>query len=125
MLSASGIMASRTPAYLETKKEVAGCPNFLEGLDAMLGSQSKLWYMKATRHLVSHKQITGSDEMETASKFVVDWNKYWPMAISRDRQGEVHPEVQGEEFDDADVECLLGGDWHEVKWIRLKQLIEK
>lgn len=72
VLSESGIMASRTPSYLETRKAIAGCTNFLEGLDTMLGSKSKLWYAKATKHLANHKQITGGTEMETASKYVVD-----------------------------------------------------
>jgi hypothetical protein len=125
VLSASGAMASRDPAYLETKKQMESSQNFLEGLDTMLQSGSKLWYAKAIRQLPNHRQITGGDVMESASKYVVEWNKYWPMAISRNRKGEVHPEVQGEEFDEEDVTHLLSGNWHLVRWIRLNQMMEK
>ena len=125
MLSVSGMLATRSPEYLDTKKDVAKCTNFLEGLDTMLASKSKVWYMKAIKQLSSGRQAGTGDEMETASKFVAEWKRYWPMAISRDDSGEVHEDVQGEEYPDQDVEALLDGEWHKVRWILLKQLMER
>ena len=123
-LTASGLMAARSPQFLVTKGRMASCSNFLEGLDTMLESSSKLWYMKGVRQLGATKQLTGGDEMESASKHLVEWSKYWPMVVSRDRSGAVHPEVQGEEFSEDSVDSLLAGEWHEVPWIELLHQME-
>ena len=47
------------------------------------------------------------------------------MAISRDRSGNVHSEVQGKEFLEQDVTALLTGEWHKVRWILLLHMMEE
>ena len=120
--SASGLKASRTPDFLLTKQQVASCSNFMDVLDTLLQSQSKPWFLKGIRQLNKHPAI---EEMETCSKFLNDWDKYWPMAISRDDSGTIHEAVQGESFPEEQVEHLLKGDCHLVDWIILCQLMDK
>ena len=122
LASASGIEARKLPVFLETKRSMVGCKNFMEGLDGMLRSQSKPWYMKAVRKLMLSSQ--NIPEMESSSKFLEKWHHYWPMAISRGESGEVQSDVQGKEFPEDQVVLLLRGEWHLVDWVKLVRLVE-
>jgi hypothetical protein len=114
---------ARTPEFLHTKIEAAKCTNFFECLDGVLASKSKPWYMKGIRQLAL--KTSHIDEMESCSKHILEWGRYWAMAISRDEKGEVHDDVQGEAFNEADVKHLLDGEWDKVDWIHLAQDLEK
>ena len=71
------------------------------------------------------KSSSSVDEMESCSKHVLGWPRYWAMAVSRDGSGKINDEVQGEAFEEDDVEHLLAGEWHLVDWIRLVHMLEK
>jgi hypothetical protein len=108
--------------FLDTKKKLAGCGHFLLGLDQMLASKSKPWYMKAIRKmtLASHNVA----EMESCTKYLSDGCRYWPMAASRNEAGEVNDDTKGKEYPEDQVELRLGGQWHRVDWILLLHKLE-
>ena len=120
--NASGIEAKKMPEFLETKKRLVGCSNFLSVLDVLLASRSKPWYMKAVRKLTMASQNVS--EMESCTKHLEEWCRYWPMAVSRNEVGEVNDDVQGESFPEEQVTLLLDGKWAEIDWIELLQLYE-
>lgn len=122
LTSASGIEAKKLSAFLDTKRRVAGCSNFMAVLDALLATDSKPWYMKAIRKLTLASQNVA--EMESCSKYLEEWAHYWPMAISRDDQGVVDSDVQGKRFPEDQVELLLDGQWHKIQWLKLVQMQE-
>ena len=45
----SGIASMRSLEFITTKQEVIDCENFMEALDVMLASNSKVWLLKAVR----------------------------------------------------------------------------
>ena len=122
LASASGLEAKKSEAFLVTKRQLAGCKNFLAGLDILLSSRSKPWYMKAIKQMLLASQNVA--EMESCSEYLDEWPKYWPMVISRGKDGKVHTEVQGEEFPVEQVKPLLSGLWHQVDWVLLMQKME-
>jgi len=119
--TASEMSAMRRPDFINTREKLKGCGNFLDTLDTLLESKSKLCYMKGIRQI--NKQ-TSVEELENCSKHLTKWCKYWPMEISKDSKGRIHAEIQGKSFPEKDVEHLLAGDWHLVDWIRLIQHLD-
>jgi hypothetical protein len=120
--AASLMSAMREKAFLDTVDALrsAGKENFLEHLDILLGSESKLCYMKGIKQ---YNKATTVEQIEQCSKHLRQWAKYWPMAASRGTNGQVHAEVQGKEFPEKDVGHFLNGEWHLVDWIHLVQLM--
>ena len=115
--------AMREKAFLDTVEELKSADknNFLEHLDILLASHSKLCYMKGIRQF---NKATSVEEIERCSKHLRQWSKYWPMAASRGTDGQVHKEVQGRCFPEKDVVHLLNGEWHLIDWIKLIQLMD-
>ena len=120
--SASGIEAKKMPEFLETRRGLISCTNFLLVLDVLLASKSKPWYMKAVRKMTLASQNVV--EMESCTKHLEEWCRYWPMAISRNELGEVDDDVQGESFPENQVILLLDGKWNKVNWVELLQMYE-
>ena len=109
----------RSLEFLTTKQEVADCENFMEALDVILASNSKVWLLKAVRQI--NKQ-TDIEEMENCSEHLDEWRRYWPMTLSI-IDGKVHPDVQGEQVSAKAVDHLLAGEWHLVPWIEISQML--
>ena len=120
----SGVAATRHFDFISTKTEIRDCNNFMEALDVMLASKSKVWLFKAVKQLQKPSSIA---ELEGCSEHLDDWCRYWPMTVSLDDDGDIHDEVQGESFDEdgKQVGLMLAGSWDLVDWILVAQKMER
>ena len=73
---------------------------------------------------VAASSLVHIQEIETMSKFVPLWKKYWPMALASTDNGKIVKAVEGKSFSDEAVSNLLGGLWHKIDWVSLAQQLD-
>ena len=126
-VGASGILAMRSAAFLDTKAKVkeltdGGNPSFTKLLDLLGASQSKIWRAVGLGKL---KKAAGVSEIESCSKATGKWPKYWTIGLATNPDGSVSKEAQGESQSDTNTDGLLSGRWGRgVNWIQVMQSME-
>ena len=130
--SSSGILATRSQVFLDTKQAVsdlvAGRCNFTMVLDLLNKSLSKVWRAVALRKL--NRCVTG-DEIESCSKYVNEWPKYWTICLATDLSGNVNSDAQGRSQSERNSASLLAGNWGKdsggtvwINWIEVAQSMD-
>ena len=127
-IGASGIQAIRSASFIKTREAVkvmlesGGSVTFTDMLDLLSSSESKLWRAVAYGKL---RKATGVEEVESCSKFVGFWAKYWTIGLATQPDGSVITEAQGESQSEANTEALLKGNWGTgINWIDVVQSID-
>ena len=120
-LGVNGREAIRSASFLQARAILEPLlaveePNILLLFDAMLESDSKVWYMIAMSLL---KKKTHDSVVQDCSQFLSEFGRYWTMTMSM-RNGTVHEDVMDKVWGDDDVTKLLtSGKWDEISWCGL------
>jgi hypothetical protein len=122
----SGLVAMRSASFLSTESKVALIiadkePDIVQLFDALLGSESKIFYMVGVGAL---KKQTHNRVVESCSPLIPSFCYYWTAFLSQNEDGSPNLEAYGHPMQSEDVDHLLKGHFHLVNWIRVAQSID-
>lgn len=124
----SGVQAIRSAAFIKTREAIKALldtgisATFTSVLDLLSESESKMWRAVAYGKL---KKATGIEQIESCSKHVGHWAKYWTIGLATQSDGSVITEAQGESQSDSNTEGLLSGKWGSgINWIQVVQSLD-